>query len=252
MTTKMVIPYGDQVDMNLVDGVFSDTKFGINEAIGTSFETIMANGGLYPDAGVETLYVSSDSTLDVLVTPVAVGIDSDGVPLLQSSLLNGQNGVLVPVQYWKGLSRGFVDGGVDAIGNIYYGTEPSPVGGVPALANQRLLIPVGEGQSQQARLVVPAGVIIVLKPTFVSVTRNDDTKLGLYARRDGGVWRNQTPLYLFQESASMKTKYSFPELTEVEYRGKALISTTNMSGAFGYRMYSVTEQEQQDAIDAGM
>lgn len=247
--TKMTIPYGDQVDLNIVDQVFSDTKFGINRAVATALETIMVNGGLYPDAGVETLYVSSDSGSDVLVQASAVGIDSDGIPLRQTVTTNGQAGVILPVDYWKGLSRGFIAGSVDPIGNIYFGTEASPSGGIPALANQRAFIEAGAGQTQMARLVVPKQLAIIIKPSFVSVTRNDDAELSLWVRLDGGIWRNQTPMNLFQAAPQMNLKYSFPELAEIEYRGIAGASISNISAAFGYKMFNVTEAQQQQIAE---
>lgn len=247
--TKMVIPYGDQVDLNIVDQVFSDTKFGINRAVGTSLETIMANGGLYPDAGLETLYVSSDSVSDVLVEVAAEGLDTDGIPLRQTVTTSGQAGVVLPIDYFKGLSRGFISGSVDAIGNIYFGTEPSPAGGIPALANQRAFITAGAGQTEMARLVVPKQMAIIVKPTFVSVTRNDDAELSLWVRLDGGIWRNQTPMNLFQSAPQMNLKYSFPELAEIEYRGIAGTSSANISAAFGYRLYTITDAQQQQIAE---
>lgn len=151
-------------------------KFGFNNDLGTSEETVWDTGGIYsyPDIAV-TMTLSSDDATDDEGGTGAITVEVDAcaagyLPILETFTLNGQSGVTVTpdvlrVNRLKVKSAG--SGGINA-GNIYLGTGAISSG---APANIFAQISVGQGQTLMALYTVPVSNSVYLFQPIVTSSR---------------------------------------------------------------------------------
>jgi hypothetical protein len=177
-------------------------KFGNNPDVGSSLETIWAQGGLYsypPTASVMT--VSSSSTDDASAgtgarTVTVSGLDADYNEISELVTLNGQTPVNTTKSYLRVnrmIVRSAGSGGGNA-GVIYTGTG-TVTSGVPANVYALINGIAGSNQTLMALWTVPAGYTAYLVQYDVSNGTSSNTpavcKLILAVRPFGEVFQSK-------------------------------------------------------------
>ena len=167
-------PFELQVVRNQIAGHRALFKFGINGDVGTSVETVWAQGGTYVyPASATVMKISSSSADDASAgtgarTIAIFGLDADYNEISESVLLDGQTAVNTGNSYLR-ISRMYVTtagSGATAAGTIYAGTG-TVTSGVPA--NIFGVVALGANQTQMAFWTVPAEAIALISMSVFSV-----------------------------------------------------------------------------------
>ena len=236
-------PFELQVARGQVDGHKTLFKFGINGDVGTSVETVWAQGGTYAyPASATVMKISSSSADDASggtgARSIAIfGLDADYNEISESVLLDGQTAVNTGNSYLR-ISRMYVTtagSGATAAGTIYAGTG-TVTSGVPATVYG--MITLTANQTQMAFWTVPAGYTLYLMGVFftsANSTANASTNFQLIQRPLGGVFRIQSSArtagngdFVFD----LHTPLAFTEKTDIEIRAIASAGTSNVSAEF--------------------
>jgi hypothetical protein len=218
-------------------------KFGINADVGTSVETVWAQGGTYTYlAAASVLKISSSSASDAAAgtgarTVYVSGLDGSYNEINEVVTLNGQTEVNTVNSYLR-VFRMYVataGSGATAVGTIYAGTG-TVTSGVPA--NIYGMIGIGANQTQMALWTVPAGYTFYLMGVFYSsggTTANAFTNFQLNQRPLGGVFRQQSSNRMAANGSfvlDLHTPLRFPEKTDLEVRAVASSGSASVSAEF--------------------
>ena len=236
-------PFELQVARGQVDGHKALFKFGINGDVGTSVETVWAQGGTYVyPASATVMKISSSSADDAsggtgARTIAIFGLDANYNEISESVLLDGQTAVNTGNGYLR-ISRMYVTtagSGATAAGTIYAGTG-TVTSGVPATVYG--MITLTANQTQMAFWTVPAGYTLYLMGGFftsANSTANASTNFQLIQRPLGGVFRIQSSArtagngdFVFD----LHTPLAFTEKTDIEIRAIASAGASNVSAEF--------------------
>ena len=224
-------PFELQVARGQVDGHKTLFKFGINGDVGTSTETVWAQGGTYA-------YPADDTSAGTGARTIAIfGLDANYNEVSESVLLDGQTAVNTGNSYLR-ISRIYVvtaGSGATAAGTIYAGTG-TVTAGVPATVYG--MITLTANQTQMAFWTVPAGYTLYLMGVFftsANSTANASTNFQLIQRPLGGVFRIQSSArtpgngdFVFD----LHTPLAFTEKTDIEIRAIASAGASNVSAEF--------------------
>jgi hypothetical protein len=236
-------PFELQVARGQVDGHNTLFQFGINGDVGTSVETVWAQGGTYAyPASATVMKISSSSADDAAAgtgarTISIAGLDANYNEISETVILNGQTAVNTVNSYLR-ISRMFVvtaGSGATAVGTIYAGTG-TVTSGVPATVYG--MIAIGANQTQMAFWTVPAGYTLYLMGTFftsANSTANASTNFQLIQRPLGGVFRIQSSARTPGNGdlvLDLHTPLAFAEKTDIEIRAIASAGTSNVSAEF--------------------
>lgn len=205
-------------------------KYGFNQDIDNSLETIWAQGGLYTYLSVaSTLYVSSSSTDDDAAGTGARNVTVSGLDTNYDELsvtvdLDGQNGVELAdfIRVNRIIVNTAGSGGANA-GVVYVGTEASPSGGVPT--NKYATVAIGDNQTLMSLWTVPRNYTAYLYQTNVTAACTTSNKLlttTIVARPFGGVFQVKDKFGIQIDGGAVMQKYFFPlrfeEKTDIEVR----------------------------------
>lgn len=206
-------------------------KFGLNEDVDTSFETIWVSGGLYPtnDTATTASIVSTESTDtngDVGAQTFTIqGLDENYVEIEETITMNGQSAVSTEKEFLK-INRAFVASG---------GTSEQ-VGDISVTVNDNVLALVDPvyKQTVQAHYTVPARHTAFLEKVNISNGKNDQVTFVLYAKPEGGVYRAAVTDFLYGSpfSQDILGAVKFGEKTEIDFRAKGTSENNNVSGEF--------------------
>jgi len=236
-------PFELQVARNQIMGHKSLFKFGINGDVGTSVETVWAQGGTYVyPAAATVMKISSSSADDAAAgtgarTISIAGLDASYNEISETVTLNGQTEVNTVNSYLR-ITRMFVvtaGSGATAVGTIYAGTG-TVTSGVPATVYG--MIGIGANQTQMAFWTVPAGYTLYLMGVYYSSgnsTANAFTNFQLIQRPLGGVFRQQSSTRTPGNGdfvLDLHTPFAFPEKTDIEIRAVASAGSSNVSAEF--------------------
>jgi hypothetical protein len=236
-------PFELQVARGQIQGHKSLFKFGINGDVGTSVETVWAQGGTYAyPASASVMKISSSSTDDTSAgtgarTVVIFGLDSSYNEINETVTLNGQTSVNTTNSFLR-ISRMYVvtaGSGATAAGTIYAGTG-TVTSGVPAVVYG--MVAIGANQTQMSLWTVPAGYTLYLTGVFytsANTTANAWTNFQLIQRPLGGVFRQQSSSRVAGNGdfvLDLHTPLAFTEKTDIEVRAVASSSTSNVSAEF--------------------
>jgi hypothetical protein len=236
-------PFELQVARNQITGHKTLFKFGINGDVGTSVETVWAQGGtyVYPTAAT-VMKISSSSADDAAAgtgarTIAIFGLDANYNEISETVILNGQTAVNTGNSYLR-ISRMYVvtaGSGATAAGTIYAGTG-TVTAGVPATVYG--MITLTANQTQMAFWTVPAGYTLYLMGVFftsANSTANASTNFQLIQRPLNGVFRIQSSARTAGNGdfvLDLHTPIAFPEKTDIEIRAVASAGTSNVSAEF--------------------
>jgi len=228
-----VEPFNLQIARGQIPGHKLKFKFGNNPAVGSTEETIWAEGGLYvyPTSATQ-MTVSSSSANDAAAGTGArtiniEGLDADYNEISEDIILNGQTPVTTVNSYLR-INRGIVltaGSGEKNAGIIRAGTG-AVTSGVPA--NVFLSIDGdGDNQTLMCLWTVPAGYTAFLVQTNVSTGNASNTpallQTTVVARPHGGVFSTKERITL--KDGNQLQGYNFPlrftEKTDLEVRAKS-------------------------------
>jgi hypothetical protein len=236
-------PFELQVARGQVDGHKALFKFGINGAVGTSVETVWAEGGTYVyPASATVMKISSSSADDTSAgtgarTIAIFGLDANYNEISESVILDGQTAVNTGNSYLR-ILRMYVTtagSGATAAGTIYAGTG-TVTSGVPATVYG--MIALTSNQTQMAFWTVPAGYTFYLMGVYYSSansTANASTNFQLIERPLNGVFRIQSSARTAGNGdfvLDLHTPVAFPEKTDIEIRAVASAGSSNVSAEF--------------------
>lgn len=236
-------PFELQVARNQVDGHKSLFKFGVNGVVGTSIETVWAEGGTYAYLAAATvLKISSSDTNDTASgtgarTVAIFGLNANYEEINEVVELNGQTAVNTTNSYLR-VFRMYVltaGSGATAAGVIYAGTG-TVTSGVPA--NIYATIAIGANQTQMALWTVPANYTFYLTGVFYTsahATATAWTNFQLVQRTLGGVFRQQSSARTAGSGnfiLDLHTPIAFAEKTDIEIRAIASAASSNVSAEF--------------------
>ena len=236
-------PFELQVARGQVDGHKALFKFGINGDVGTSVETVWAQGGTYVyPASATVMKISSSSADDAAAgtgarTISIAGLDANYNEISETVILDGQTAVNTVNSYLR-ISRMFVvtaGSGATAAGTIYAGTG-TVTSGVPATVYG--MIALNANQTQMAFWTVPAGYTLYLTGVFYTsgnTNANAWTNFQLIQRPLGGVFRQQSSSRVPGNGdfvVDLHTPIAFTEKTDIEVRAVASTSPSNVSAEF--------------------
>lgn len=233
-------PFELQVSRGQISGHYRLHKFGFNEDIDATEETIWSEGGIYyHPVGATQFQVSSTSDDDTANEGDGArvvelqGLDEDYNFIREEILLEGTTAVSTTKSFLR-INRGFVKTAGDnevATGIIRAGTG-TVTNGVPA--NTYLRIDPEDGQSLMCVWTVPAGYTAYLLQKDITSLTETLTRFGIFrlvSRVPGGVYRTHDKHCLRNDH--LELTYSNPlvffEKTDIEVRCKGSGSPANMN-----------------------
>jgi hypothetical protein len=236
-------PFELQVARGQVDGHKALFKFGINGVVGTSVETVWAEGGTYAyPASATVMKISSSSADDAAAgtgarTVAIFGLDASYNEINETVTLDGQTAVNTTNSFLR-ISRMYVvtaGSGATAAGTIYAGTG-TVTSGVPATVYG--MIALNANQTQMAFWTVPAGYTFYLTGVYYTsgnTNANAWTNFQLIQRPLGGVFRQQSSSRVAGNGdfvLDLHTPIAFSEKTDIEVRAVASTASSNVSAEF--------------------
>ena len=197
------------IAMGHVPGFSHSHKFGLNESVAGTFETVWPLSSVYAYLSAPvTLNVSSGDANDTSAGSGAQeilveGCDGNYHPIRERVLTNGQTAVSTLKSYLR-ITRMSVTRGAINAGIVYIGTG-GPVSGVPTTSYG--VISAGYGQSLQALDTIPSGFIGFLYQMELSSGIVKDVIGRLMVREFGGVFNVKDVLNIISGEAQTDWKY---------------------------------------------
>ena len=239
------VPTDMNISRGLVKNAIHDHKFGFNADVGTSWETVWSNGGLYPyPAGAAIMTVASANSVDSAAgtgaqTVKISGLDTNYIEIeetVSTHATNGQLGISTINSYLR-IHRVQVmtaGSGEKNAGEIYVGTG-SLTNGKPAIVHGAIAI--GDNQSTQCVYTVPAGKTLYLGQIDYATTNSGGagkaTTVALFARKLGEVFQVKEKLSSASGIYTHKHNWAneFTEKTDIEARAISEAATTSQVSA---------------------
>jgi len=207
-------------------GLVSDAEavniFGVNPAVGTSYETLWDNGGLYtyPSSAASLSAVSSDAADTMAV--VISGLDAGYWPISEVVTLNGTSAVTTTQAFLRVNSAVILSG--ENAGNITITNDSTVVG----------YISIGKGLTQACNYTVPVGHSLYLTRidltsgtvnpnkyiTYRNVTK---TSTGRCLRVAEATWQND------QQSFDRQVPFRIREKTDFQFEAKSSSGSNEVS-----------------------
>jgi hypothetical protein len=234
-------PFDLQVARNQITMHSSFCQFGINSAVGTTFETVWYSGGVYAyPASASVLKVSSTSANDTSAgtgarTVLIEGLNASYVPVSETVTLNGQTQVDTVNSYLRVNTMTVLTAGSGgaAAGVIYIGTG-SATGGVPQTSILDA-INTSNNESESAVYTVPAGYTGYIYRYIISSMNpeaNTATTFRMRIRPVGGVFGTKTYLSIPGNGiyeCDSAFPYSVPEKSDIEVQAAASANSSSAS-----------------------
>lgn len=214
--------------------------YGINADIGTSSETVWAEGGIYTYPSAATVMkVSSSSADDAAAgtgarTVLISGLDADYNEISETVTLDGQDEVETTNEFLR-INEAFVltaGSGKGNAGNIYIGTGTVTTGKPATVFG---ILPTSAGRLEQAVYTVPANhSAYIHKFVFSSfnATAGAATFGQLWTLTPAGVYVLATTVRIAGTETyecSAHNPFKVPEKTDIEYRSSASSGSANVS-----------------------
>lgn len=227
-------------------GMSNDNKFGFNEAVGTSWETIWDGEDLYPwPTAASILTISSDAATDTAAGVGAqqvkiYGLDANYNLIDETIELNGTTPVSTTLEYYRVYRMKITRVGSSGyqVGNIYAGTGTVTLG-VPAVILAKILDSTEKnGQTLMTLYTVPAGYRLVVFSWGGNVGKGFDIHLHFMARALGEAWQVKDNLILYQQAINvpLPVPFVFDEKTDIEVRGHTSVASVSAGAKFSFML----------------
>lgn len=189
--------YGDVV--TLEKGKKSLLKFGQNDAVGTTTETVWRTGGnetYLTDNLINKISSSDDTdTQDVVIEGHIIGVDGDFTYVSQTVTLVGQTETSIDTPLAR-VSRIYNDNGVDFAGTIYVYEDDTVSAGVPQTPAKIHIQAAGaDNQSQKAAVTVAKDEYWLISEVyaFVNIKTAGKADFLFQVREKGKTFRTRIP-----------------------------------------------------------
>ncbi|MEE9366967.1 MAG: hypothetical protein V3W44_09795 [Dehalococcoidales bacterium] len=218
-------------------------KFGKNDAIGSSLETIWDGGGIYnyPAADNVSLSISSDTAADTSREYTVIGLDTDFVrqtEIVTTDATDAQTETAVDGT-WSRVYRVYNSGATSAAGAVYvYDASSDVVAGVPSdAAKIHATVMTLQQQTLMCVYTIPATETGYLYNLYVIGTTPVAavTHIQLAVREFGGVFRALHDVSVTQGAEwqhEFHLPLSLPSKSDVELRCSASTGSRVFSGGF--------------------
>lgn len=217
----------------------TEHKFGANDAVGTSNETVWPPGGLktYIDTAA-SMTVSSTNPADGTAgsgaqTVVISSLDGDYSAVEETATLAGLTGVALtnPALRQHRVKVRTAGGKGQNLGNIFVGTG-TVTSGNPAVIHA--MIAPDNNQSLQAAWTVPAGYDAIVVGVYLTAAAGKTITAGLYARPPGEVFQIKYCVNIYESvfSHHFQAPLHYAEKTDLELRAKVDSTTGAVTGGF--------------------
>jgi hypothetical protein len=191
-------------------------KFGINEDVNETLETVWEGGGLYsyPSSAVAMTVTSAGGATDNGVKVLVQGLDANYDEQTEEVTLAGA-GTATTIATFLRVFRAYISNDQVPTGSITIANG----GTTYAYIN-------GDHQTLMAVWTVPRGYTAYLKQTDITVHTEQNNKYGtvsIVAKEPNGVFRTQDSFTAESETVTRtySTPVTFPEKTDIEVRGIA-------------------------------
>jgi hypothetical protein len=217
-------------------------KFGHNDSIGTSFQTIWDANGIYSYlASATALSVSSPSASDSASGAGArtlriYGLDADYLEINELVTLNASTAVSTAQSYLR-VYRAVVETAGSAGINkdhIYVYTGANTGGTPNATASIRACISPSHGQTQMAVYTIPAGKTGYWVGYDSTIGGTRIGTFEIFTRPFGGAFNIKKEYDLTNDhvDSHFAVPEEIPEKTDMEFRGKVDASSARMAAGF--------------------
>ena len=191
-------------------------KFGINEDVNETLETVWEGGGLYsyPSSAVSMTVTSAGGATDNGVKVLVQGLDANYDEQTEEVTLAGAGTATTIATFLR-------------VFRAYISNDQVPTGAI-TIANGGTTYAYinGDHQTLMALWTVPRGYTAYLKQTDITVHTEQNNKYGtvsIVAKEPNGVFRTQDSFTAASETVTRtySTPVTFPEKTDIEVRGIA-------------------------------
>lgn len=236
---KQGFPFLYSVASGNVAGVKYVKKFGFNQLVGSTPETIWDQGGLYQYASTpQAITISSSDTNDSngdtgAMTATVFGLDENYDEFEKDVILNGQNAVAVlpnAIRVFRIIVKTAGTSGHNE-GTIYVGYGAVALG-IPA--NILAVIRPTFNQTQMAIYTVPAGCIAFLSDYYNNTGEGKDATVESFARPFGEVFQLKRIVSSFENNFYYPNTFPFffDEKTDLEMRALSVAAGAPVSAGF--------------------
>jgi hypothetical protein len=216
-----IVKWEHLVSLNRIQGISNFRKFGLNEAVGTSYETIGSYNAQYTlPTAAQTLDVVSGSTEDAAegtgaLTMRIEGLDANYAEITEDVTLTGQTTATTTQSFLR----------VNAAYILTAGSTGSNVGVITVDQTTSgtvvAVISATYGEALQLIQTVPAGKYMILDHMTIGIDKGDRATVQFRYKIFGGAWRSALVETLYQNFASFSSSpgLTFPPKTDWEVRG---------------------------------
>ena len=217
--TKSIKIYKPDIDYGLAHklGMYEDTssidKFGLNPSVGSSYETIWDQGGIYahPSSAGTMTATSASGASDSGIKVTIQGLDTNYAELSEEVTL-GATGVATTTGEFLRVFRAFVSGNTASSGDIDIDNGGTTYAYIESEFQQTMM----------AVYTVPAGYTGYLINANISSLKEKDYTAKLMTRVTGGIFRAQG--LLLSPGTPFLREWRMPpkvlEKTDIEIRAK--------------------------------
>ena len=204
-------------------------KFGYNDNLKTTIESIWNQGGLYPwsafDSGAQVIYAKSASSSDTGILEVQ-GLDSEGLGVTAQVDLLGTTAVLVPQTFKRIFRAKYVDGASNGLISMH------TVSGTGTIVAS---IEIGLNQTQISLYTIPSNKVGYLLAYSGSVGKGDDAHLRLHTRESNTtsfLMKTESLIYqsAFKQTFTVPLKLS--PSTDIDFRASTTSAGSHIVVAF--------------------
>lgn len=225
--------YGLEVAANNVQGAELFLSNGSNQSIGTSYETLWEEGGLYSfPSAASVMSVSSDDANDTSAgtgarTVLISGLDADYLEISETVTLNGTSGVNTTNEFFRinGIRVTSAGSGKKNAGSIFIGTGTITAG---KPANVFAEIYIGDSTSHEGFYTVPANKALHILELEFGAQSNKDVQLRFVTTLNGV----EVVEVEFEVSSTFSLDtlgiLKFNEKTDIQIQAKVSSGSTDM------------------------
>jgi hypothetical protein len=232
-TSQLDRTYSLEVAANNVEGASLWLSNGSNQAVGTSFETLWEEGGIYTyPSSASTMTVSSDDANDTSAgtgarTVLISGLDTNYLEIQETVTLNGTSGVTTTNEFLRinGIRVATAGSGETNAGSIFVGTG-TVTAGKPANVFSEVYI--GDGIAHEGFYTVPANKALHILEIEFGAESGKSIQMRIVTRTSAGV---QTVEVEFEISNTFSLDtlgiLKFEEKTDIQIQVKVSSGSTD-------------------------
>jgi len=229
-------PFGLGLQRGLISNFSGIHKFGLNTAVGSSFETIWDgnNTYTYPSSSGTATATSSDTSSDNTGTVEIQGLDSNYDLATETIAIGGSAGSTSFIRVFRAIMKTANTGNTN-VGVITITVSSTTVAQIRA----------EYGQTLMALYTVPRNYKAYLMQLDVGSSKDLENEIRLVTKQisNGNVWNTKT--FITTRGGFMEKNYIVPlkieEKTDIELIAKAS-ATSSISGGFELILQNLNEQ----------